>query len=207
MHDMNASAVILAGGESRRMGFDKAWMKLDGKPLLELAVAKVRELGIAEVFISGRAGVDYSVFHCPILIDLVPGFGPLGGIERGLQAATSPRLLVLAVDLPHMTTQFLQEAAARCDRLTGVVPEHAGQLEPLAAIYPRRCHALALDFIASGRPAACDFAETCLRERAVRTFPVPPRSAACFANWNRVVDTASAGSRFQQPGQRRCPLS
>jgi molybdopterin-guanine dinucleotide biosynthesis protein A len=83
MHDMNASAVILAGGESRRMGFDKAWMKLDGKPLLELAVAKVRELGIEAAFISGRAGVDYSVFHCPILIDLEPGFGPLGGIEKG----------------------------------------------------------------------------------------------------------------------------
>ncbi|MBI5387245.1 MAG: molybdenum cofactor guanylyltransferase [Verrucomicrobia bacterium] len=192
---MDLSAVILAGGESRRMGRDKAWLEADGQSLLAGAVAKARELGAEEIFISGREGEDYSALHCPVLLDLEPGFGPLGGIERGLRAAASPLLLVLAVDLPHMTTVFLRQLAARCDVLTGAVPKLNGELEPLAAIYPKRCHVIASDFITQSRHAARDFAEACLREKAVRTFPVASTDAPCFDNWNTPADVpARSGS-------------
>lgn len=188
---MNLSAVILAGGASRRMGRDKAWMETDGQALLARAVAVVRELGVNEVFVSGREGQDYSALRCPVLVDLEPGFGPLGGIERGLKASSSPLLLILAVDLPHMTSAFLRKLAARCDALTGAVSKLNGELEPLAAIYPKRCHAIAFDFITQSHHAARDFAEACRRERAVRTFPVPPADAGCFANWNTPEDVVS----------------
>ena len=130
---MNLSAVILAGGKSNRMGRDKARLILDGESLLSHQLRKVRMLNPAEVLISGRSCEDYSTFNCPVVFDLEPGFGPLGGIERALHAATSPLLLVLAVDLPRMTTEFLRNLFARCDRLTGVVPKLNGGLEPLAA--------------------------------------------------------------------------
>jgi molybdopterin-guanine dinucleotide biosynthesis protein A len=185
---MDMSAVILAGGESRRMGRDKAWVELDGRPLLELAVEKIRRLGIDELFISGRVGVDYSALKCPVLFDLEPGFGPLGGIERALHAASSPLVLVLAVDLPRLTTTFLRQLVASCDHLTGVVPRLRGHLEPLAAIYPMRCHALAAVCLARSRYAACGFAETCVREQAARIFEVDAAEAGCFANWNRPHD-------------------
>lgn len=190
---MNLSAVILAGGESRRMGRDKAWVELGGKPLVALAVEKVRQLGVGEVFISGRAGADYATLKCPVLLDLEPGFGPLGGIERALHVASSPLLLVLAVDLPHITDALLRKLTAGCDRLTGVVPKLNGEFEPLAAIYPKRCHAIAFDFIAKSRYAARDFAAACLRERAVRQFPVARGDAGCFANWNSPSDLFAAG--------------
>lgn len=190
---MNLSAVILAGGESRRMGRDKAWVTLDGKPLIAHAMEKVHRLGVEEVFISGRAGEDYSALNCQVLFDLEPGFGPLGGIERGLHAANSPLLLVLAVDLPHMTTRFLKKMFTRCDRWTGVVPEMNHELEPLAAIYPKRCHALAFEAIAKSRRAARDFAAACLHERAVRTVPVSAKDAVCFANWNSPTELAVMG--------------
>jgi molybdopterin-guanine dinucleotide biosynthesis protein A len=190
---MPLSAVILAGGESRRMGRDKAWVEWDGKPLIAHAVEKVRRLGVAETFISGRAGEDYSALNCPVLMDLEPDFGPLGGIERGLHAATSPLLLVLAVDLPHMNTEFLKQLFTGCDRLTGVVPELDGRLEPLAAIYPKRCHAFAFEAIAKSRRAARDFAAACLRERAVRTVRVSAADAVCFANWNSPADLRLEG--------------
>jgi len=185
---MNLSAVILAGGASRRMGRDKAWLEADGQSLLVRAVAKARELGAEEVFISGREGEDYSALRCPVLLDLEPGFGPLGGLERGLHAAASPLLLVLAVDLPHMTTAFLRKLAARCNALTGVVPQLNGELEPLAAIYPRRCHALAFDALAHARHAARDFAVACLHEQTVRTMTVVKADADCFNNWNTPAD-------------------
>lgn len=182
------SSVILAGGQSTRMGRDKAWLQLGGKPLLQLAVEKVRAAGAAEVFISGKPGEDYSSLKCPVLLDLEPGFGPMGGIERALRLASSPLVLVLAVDLPQMTPEFLRKLASRCDRFTGAVPMLKGAMEPLAAIYPRRCHSFASTAILKAQRAVRDFAEHCLRERAVRTLAVPARDARCFTNWNSPAD-------------------
>ena len=189
---MEASAVILAGGESKRMGRDKAWLEIDGKPLIQLAVEKVRALGIREIFISGRVGEDYSALNSPVLFDLEPGFGPIGGIERGLHECTSLLLLVLAVDLPHMSVSVLGKMLEYCDRLTGAVPRRNGELEPLAAIYPKRCHAFAFAAIAKAQYSARGFASACVRERAVRAFPVAHRDSGLFVNWNRPADAVAA---------------
>lgn len=185
---MNLSAVILAGGESRRMGQDKAWVEAGGQSLLARACSTVRASGIEEIFISGRPGTDYSRLGCPVLFDRESGCGPVAGIERALEATAAPLLLVLAVDLPHMTAALLRWLAAHCDALTGAVPKLKGQLEPLAAIYPRRCRFVALDCLLKGRLAARDFAEACLREQAVKAFAVTGGAAACFDNWNRPSD-------------------
>jgi len=184
------SAVILAGGQSRRMGRDKAWLEYRGQPLITLAVSKIRLLGITEIFISGRPNGDYAILDCLVLHDLAPGQGPLGGIERGLHACTSPLLLVLAVDLPHLATRFLARLIATCDHLTGAVPVRDGEPEPLAAIYPKRCHALAREALVRSDLAARNFAAVCLREGAVRRFRVPAADSRCLANWNTPADVA-----------------
>lgn len=189
---VSVSGLVLAGGASRRMGRDKAWLELDGTPLVRLAVEKLRALGIKEVFISGRAGEDYSALKCPVLFDLEPGLGPIGGIERGLHECSSPLLLVLAVDLPRMSLTFLRTMRKTCDRLTGVVPKLNGQLEPLTAIYPKRCHTFTFAAIAKSQYSARDFASASLRERAVRVCPVARGEASNFLNWNRPGDLADA---------------
>ena len=194
---MKLSAVILAGGESKRMGRDKAWIEKNGVPLIVRAVATVRRAGVEDIFISGRPGVDYSVLGRPVLYDRQAGLGPLGGIERALLETRSPLLLVLAVDLARMTPECLKSLAGRCDDLTGAVPELNGQLEPLAAIYPRRCHAIAASLLQQSRHAAREFAETCYREHAVTCISVPSDavSAACFANWNSPSDLPTSHLR------------
>ncbi len=189
---MKISAVILAGGESKRMGRDKAWVEFGGKPLMQLAVEKVRELGIQEIFISGRAGENYAALKCPVLFDLEPGFGPLGGIERGLYECSASLLLVLAVDLPQMSPALLARMQNNCDRLTGVVPKLNGELEPLAAIYPKRCHTLAFGAIARAKYSARDFAAACVGERAVKALAVSRSDAPAFLNCNRPGDLAEA---------------
>ena len=188
---MNVSAVILAGGESRRMGQDKAWVEAGGQSLLARAFSTIRDSGIEEISISGRPGTDYSELHCPVLLDREPGCGPVAGIERALEETSAPLLLVLAVDLPNMTTTLLRRLAAHCDALTGAVPKLKGQLEPLAAIYPRRCRFIALDCLLKRRLAARDFAEACLRERAVKTLAVSGVDVACFDNWNTPADVTA----------------
>lgn len=185
------SAVILAGGESRRMGRSKAWVQLGGKPLLGIAVETVRTLGVEEVFISGRPGEDYTAFGCPVLLDVEPGGGPLGGIERGLTACRAPLLLVLAVDLPRMTTDFLRALWNACGPEIGAVPRLGERFEPLAAIYPRRCHPHAVQALAQSRRAVQDFVEACWRQGAVIPVRVAAVDADCFANCNSPVDLES----------------
>lgn len=193
---MNLGAVILAGGESSRMGRDKAWVEFDGQPLIVRALRGIREAGFSEIFISGRAGTDYSSLRCTVLLDREPGAGPLAGIERALEATLAPLLLVLAVDLPHMTAQFLRALADRCQPLTGVIPKVRGELEPLAAIYPKRCHFVARDCLLKGRLAAREFAQACLREHAVKTFAVMRADIQCFDNWNTPLDMTASGPEF-----------
>jgi molybdopterin-guanine dinucleotide biosynthesis protein A len=204
---MNLSAVILAGGQSRRMGRDKAWLEVDGQPLIVRAVEKVRQLGVAEIFISGRPGVDYTALRCPVLLDQESGLGPLGGIERALHECSSPLLLVLAVDLASMTGEFLQKLVAKCDSQTGAVPLFEAELEPLAAIYPKRCHALAVDCLKRRQLTVREFAETCRRKRAVQTASVGQAEAACFANWNSPADLTrpDSGAATQPAGPGTAP--
>ncbi len=185
---MNLSAVILAGGQSRRMGRDKAWLEWEGQPLIARAVSVVRAAGFEEILISGRPGIDYSAMDCPVLLDLEPGLGPLAGISRALETTAAPLSLVLAVDLPLMTAAFLRKLAHHCGPRTGAIPKLNGRLEPLAAIYPRRCRFTARQCLMKSQLAARDFADACLRDQAIRFVPVEAADARCFANWNCPAD-------------------
>lgn len=190
---MQLSAVILAGGQSKRMGRDKAWVRCEGKPLLQATLEKIHSLGIQEVFISGRNDQDYSGFNCRVLLDLAPGLGPISGIERTLRVSASPFVLVLPVDLPRMTVECLQELVSSCDRLTGTVARLKGEVQPLVAVYPTRCHTYAVLNIARRDYAVRQFVSACLRERAVKLFRVPSRYAACFKNCNAPQDLTNLG--------------
>lgn len=185
---MNFSAVILAGGKSLRMGRDKAWLEISGQTLLARQIVHAREAGALEVFISGRAEADYSMFNCPILQDKFPGAGPLAGIERALGAAKFPLVLVLAVDLPQLSVEFLRRMAARCSETCGVVPKLANHLEPLAAFYPKAAHALALAGLERGDFAVKDFAEDCVQSGVSRFIELDTGEARHFANWNSPAD-------------------
>ena len=185
---MMVSAVILAGGQSSRMGRDKAWVEAAGQPLIRRALGTARAAGITDIFISGRPESDYAALGCPVLLDRERGLGPVAGIERALDAAQEPLLLVLAVDLPGMTPGFLGKLIESCQPLSGVVPSVDGRLEPLAAIYPRRCLAIARDCLGRDHRCACGFAQACVREGAVRLYPVASTDAGCFENWNHPAD-------------------
>lgn len=181
---MRFSALILAGGKSRRMGRDKARLELAGRPMLVRQIELARQAGAGEVFVSGRADADYSAFGCAVLHDLYLGAGPLAGVERGLAAATAPLLLVLAVDLPRMTVDFLQRLLQECRAETGVVSEIRGRLEPLAAIYPGRARALARERLRAGKNGMQDFAAAVEHAGGLRRHPVTRAEEELFFNWN-----------------------
>jgi len=152
--------------------------------MLVRQIELARQAGAGEVFVSGRADADYSAFGCAVLHDLYLGAGPLAGVERGLAAATAPLLLVLAVDLPRMTVDFLQRLLQECRAETGVVPEMRRRLEPLAAIYPGRARALARERLRAGKNGMQDFAAAVEHAGGLRRHPVTRAEEELFFNWN-----------------------
>jgi hypothetical protein len=84
------------------MGFDKATLMIDGKPLWQRQLATLRATQPGELLISGRPDGPYSGEGVPIIVDDVPDAGPLGGLATLLRIAKHPLILVLAIDLPDM---------------------------------------------------------------------------------------------------------
>jgi molybdenum cofactor guanylyltransferase len=189
---MDISVVILAGGESRRMGRDKAFLVHGGKTLLAHQLETVAVLRPAEILVSGRADTDYGHLGYPVVLDAQPGCGPIAGVERALAVARSELVLVLAVDLPRMTPAFLGRLLALADSGPGVVPKTSRGLEPLAAVYPRRAHAIASDGLQNSRRMLEDFVTRCAGAGLVRIWRCPPEEEAVFTNWNSPADFAGS---------------
>lgn len=95
---------VLAGGRSRRMGHDKAMLMLAGRPLIEHAVAKLRRVCSTVSILSGNS--DLAGF-APVVPDLHPDCGPMGGIEAALMHSTLDWNLILPVDVPFLPAVFL----------------------------------------------------------------------------------------------------
>jgi molybdopterin-guanine dinucleotide biosynthesis protein A len=137
---MKLSAVLLAGGGSRRMGQDKATLLFGGKPLWRIQLQLLRELAPLEILISARSDPTWRPADVRFVPDAAPSRGPLSGIGASLPRIATPYLLALAIDIPFMTVEYLRSLSGRIGQGRGVLPVIRGRAEPLAAIYPRNAH-------------------------------------------------------------------
>jgi molybdopterin-guanine dinucleotide biosynthesis protein A len=130
------TAFILAGGNSTRMGTDKAFVMLDGRTLLARALDRCRTI-TSEVWIVG----DRKKFapFAPVVEDVFPGCGPLAGIHAALRTSGTDLNLVLAVDLPFVSPALLHflVAQARQNGAMVTVPRAGKGWQPLCAVYRR----------------------------------------------------------------------
>ncbi len=184
------TAAVFAGGASARMGSDKAFVRLGGEPLIGRQLRCLRETGAAELLISGRAGADYSSFGVPVILDAVPGAGPLAGLAAVLKSALFPKTLVLAVDMPAMTPAMLGKILSRCEGDAGCVPLDAGRYEPLAAVYPGRLLPLAEERLAAGRYSMRELVEEAIERGLMRSIPIEAGERIHFLNCNCPSDLA-----------------
>ncbi len=190
---MKITAALLAGGESRRMGADKTTLLFRGKPLWQKQLETLRELRPAEIFVSARSDPLWRPTDVKFVADHPPSRGPLSGLAACLAQARAGHLLVLAIDLPLMTPQYLRflwgQVAAGC----GAVPQVARcRPEPLAAIYPRES---AADF--QRALAGNDFSLQTLISHLhavgkLRLIPVSDEEQTLFRNLNEPGDLAPA---------------
>ncbi|MBV8438838.1 MAG: molybdenum cofactor guanylyltransferase [Silvibacterium sp.] len=130
------NAFILAGGQSTRMGRDKALLPFHGRPLIEHALASLRALGFSPRIAGSRP--DLAVW-APILGDSYPGSGPLAGIEAALSASDADLNLFLPIDMPLLPPDFLRWMTARASETSALatIPHLQGRPQPLCAIYHR----------------------------------------------------------------------
>jgi molybdenum cofactor guanylyltransferase len=135
MHHPLVTGFVLAGGKSTRMGRDKAGLLLDGRTLLDHALQVVREACGSAVILGSRALYGNSGFE--VVEDIYPGCGPLGGIHAALSHSKTRFNLIIAVDTPFLSADFLRFMVERAVESAAVVttPEIAGYRQPLCSVY------------------------------------------------------------------------
>ena len=136
----NISAVLLVGGESRRMGYDKATLLFRGKPLWQIQLELLQKLKPAEIFVSARTDPAWRPAYVQFVADDPPSRGALSGLAASIAKMRTGHLLALAIDMPLMTENFLRTL---CDHILpgcGALPKIDNRAEPLAAIYPREAN-------------------------------------------------------------------
>lgn len=182
------SAVLLAGGESRRMGRDKAAVVFRDEPLWRRQLRVLRDLGPEKVFVSARTTSSWLPDDTELLLDEPPSRGPLSGLTKALQQMKTSHLLVLAVDMPFVTREHLHHLSTLATEGCGVVPVVGKRAEPLAAIYPREA---AQDFITALAGPDLSLQPLVRKLSAagkVRTFLVPQEEERFYRSINTPAD-------------------
>lgn len=156
------STIILAGGQSQRMGEDKALITVAGTPLLQRTCQLAQAL-TPQVYIVTPWGERYQDIippGCQIIPETVSSaetipHGPLVGLYQGLQVVQTPWILALACDLPKLTVSELEFWCTQLEGVTAgkvaLLPKSPQGWEPLAGFYHDQCSALFATYLAAGK--------------------------------------------------------
>jgi molybdopterin-guanine dinucleotide biosynthesis protein A len=192
------SGIILAGGQSRRMGRDKAWIELDGVPLVVRVLARIRGL-TDDVVIVTNDPAPFERLGTRLVGDEIPGAGPLAGIAAGLEAVRHAYAVVVACDMPFLNVALLRYLLSLAPGYDLVIPnlptgQEAGRkregggrrakdldLHPLHAVYSKQCLAPLRAALERGDRQLTSFHD------AVRVRIVPPDEILRFDPQGRSV--------------------
>ena len=188
---MSVSAAIMAGGKSRRMGQDKAWIELDGEPLIK-RVADVLAQVADEVIVVAN-DPKYETLGLRVVHDRFPEGGALGGIATGVSAARHDRVLVAACDMPFLSVEVWRVLLDHRYEADVVIPKIGGEFETLHALYTKACVGPMERALAAGKMRVISFFDEVrvqpIEERELRVADPTLRS---FTNVNTPEELATA---------------
>lgn len=187
------SIVIQAGGQSSRMGQDKALVPLAGRPMIEHILTRLAGLG-GETIITTNKPEDYEYLDLPLASDEEPGAGALPGLRTALKAAHGDNVFVLACDMPFVNRLLVEHLLGLASRADVIVPRWQNTYQTMHAVYARKSCLRAVDkALEQGEQRMISFYS------AVRVRPVPPEEIAeidphgrSFFNVNTPEDLAEA---------------
>jgi molybdenum cofactor guanylyltransferase len=197
---MSISAVLLAGGQSRRMGRDKATILFRGKPLWQIQLDLLHKLQPTEIFVSARTDPTWRPQDLRFVPDEPPSRGPLSGLTATLVRILSSHVFVLAIDMPFMNEGHLRYLCDEIEPGRGVLPMIGDRAEPLAAIYPVEAR---VDFV--NALSGVDFSMQTLTNQLVkigrlRVVRVSEEEEPFYRNLNAPDDLDNRLGRRGDPG-------
>ncbi len=144
------SCVVLVGGESRRMGVDKASLDLSGKAMVERVLYVVRPL-FKDIYIGAHEESSLGeAYGLPVIIDTLPGRGPALGVCAALEEAGTEWVFIVSCDLPMLSAGVIEFLATLTEGVDAVVPLIEGRAQTTCAIYSRACLVPLAERVASG---------------------------------------------------------
>ncbi len=132
------TAVILCGGKSSRMGFDKSKIEVDGKYLIELAAEKLETI-FDEVVLVAEKKDKFRKLKYMVLEDLKKEYGPAGGIYTALKYAESKYVFFMACDMPIVNIEYIEYMMkiAKENDYDCIIPRNGKWVEPMYAFYSK----------------------------------------------------------------------
>jgi molybdopterin-guanine dinucleotide biosynthesis protein A len=162
---MGLTGLVLAGGQSRRMGRDKALLDVGGVPMIRRVLDALRSVCV-DVIIVTKMPETYHDFGARVVADEHPQQAPLAGLCTGLGAAATPWVFAAACDLPMLSAAAVRHLAALAPGYDAVVPYVEGRWHPLHAVYATTVRAVFESRLRAGALTLTD-ALGALRVRAV----------------------------------------
>lgn len=149
------TGIILVGGKSRRMGTDKAFLKIEGICLFERVLQVMKE-NFTSVLLIGNCKERYLGYHLPVIPDQYSG-SSLGGLYTGLKFSSTDLVFVAPCDMPFPSSQLIRLICSVSDGFDIVVPRTRNGLEPLFAVYRKTCLGPMRQFLEKGNYRIYDF--------------------------------------------------
>jgi molybdenum cofactor guanylyltransferase len=189
---MTLTAVLLAGGDSLRMGQDKATIVFRGEPLWQRQLGLLRDLHPETIFVSVREEPPWLPIETGLLLDEPPFRGPLGGLTRALERMQTSHLVALAVDMPFMTSEQMRVLWGLATVGCGVLPMIGDRAEPLAAIYPREAGGHFATALASDDFSLQRLVRNLATANQIQIFPVSEKDEHLYRSVNEPGDFQGA---------------
>lgn len=180
----NYTGIILAGGKSERMGTDKGLLLLKGKPFISHIYEAMKPI-FGDNIVVVSSNTDYDAFGYHRIEDLISDKGPVGGLYTALKQSKTKFNLVLSVDVPLVTTEFLQWLVKKHDDSYLLTQVQVGEKAcPLVAVYDRALRVLLGEHLAGNQLKLRDV----IAEIHPQTLKIPEKWSAQLQNINTQED-------------------
>ena len=188
---MKISVVLVAGGESRRMGRDKATLLFHAKPLWQVQLELLQKLEPTEIFVSARTDPVWRPADVQFVADDSPSRGPMSGLAASLARMRAQHLLALAIDMPFVTEEYLKFLFSQIEPGRGAIPKIEDRFEPLTAIYPQETLANFQSALSGKDFSMQTVAGHLATVGKLRVVPVTSEERKLFLNLNEPADLAA----------------
>jgi formate dehydrogenase accessory protein FdhD len=184
---MKLSAIILAGGESKRMNYNKEFIKIDNEYLIHKQIKTLQPL-FDEIIIVTNNPTHYKDCNVVITKDILEGKSPIIGLHAGLEKSSNDYNFILACDMPNIDIEYIKYMIGNITNHDAYVIKRNGFLEPFQGIYHKRISSLIEDFTLHHNKGFQNFIKT-INTYYINDFELPNTiSTAIFKNINNEQD-------------------